>query len=130
MSSPAHDIALHLAANGIGIFGADLFVGEEPTSPDACVTVYDYAGDGQDTDELDDQPRFQVRVRNPSYADAYAQQESIKALITQPLTGIESATSLYPLIALAIDIASIGRDGNRRHILVASYRARRTNKET
>ena len=129
MNSPAHDIALYLQSTGLGDLGTTLFVGNEPATPDEVTTIYDYPGDGDDTDELDEQPRFQVRTRG-SYETAYHQQLEIKDALTRPTTGIVAPTSVFSLIVSINSIASLGRDGNQRYIMVASYRARRTNKET
>lgn len=129
MNSPAHDIALYLQSVGLGDFGSNLFVGSEPATPDEVTTIYDYPGDTDDTDELDEQPRFQVRTRG-SYEAAYRQQSAIKEALTLPTTGITAATSVFSLIVSINSIASLGRDGNQRYLMVASYRARRTNKET
>lgn len=131
MNSPAHDIALFLETSGYGDFGTAVFVGAEPTSPDVSTTIYDYPGGEPDTDELDVfTPRFQVRTRSTDYAEAYAMQEAVRNLLLTARNGIETDTSRFSIISLNSDIASLGRDGNQRYILVASYRARRTNKET
>lgn len=131
MNSAAHDIALFIADSGIGIWGTDLFANSEPATPDGTITVYDYPGGAPDTDELDVRlPNFQVRIRDLSYPVAYAKHEAIFGALILPSNGIITATSRFSLIAMNSDIASLGRDGNQRYILVASYRARRTNKET
>lgn len=131
MNSPAHDIALYLAANSIGVFGSDLFTATEPATPDRVITTYDYPGGNPDTDELDVRlVNFQVRVRSADYNEAYQLQDAIVALLIMPVNGIIAETSRFSLIVLNSDIATLGRDSNQRHILVASYRARRTNKET
>lgn len=129
MNSPAHDIALFIAGT-IGGFGQKVFVASEPATPDEVVTVYDYPGAGADTDEMDLQPNFQVRVRSPDYQSAYNLQVIIRASLEGPVAGIVAETSIFSIVYCISDIASLGRDGNQRYLLVASYRARRTKKET
>lgn len=127
MNSPAHDIALYLAAASVGTFAVDLFVGNEPAQPDNCVTVYDYPGGEHDTDQMDiERPNFQVRVRALKYDEGYARQEQIANLLIQSATGIVCETSRFPLVMPITNIAGLGRDSNQRNILVASYRAIRT----
>lgn len=129
MNSPAHDIALYISSQSIGTFGGDVFVSYEPGTPDETITVYDYPGAEPDTDQFDSRPNFQVRVRSLDYSIGYARQEAIAEALTSSVTGIECDTSRFELIVPITDIAGLGRDGNQRYLLVASYRARRTKKE-
>lgn len=129
MNSPAHDVALFLAANGVGVFGGatgwSVNVGVEPETPGTAVTVYDTPGDEPDTDDLNIfRPRFQVRVRDVSYPEAYAKQEQVRDLLilSQPLV---FATSRCRVI-MSSDIMALGRDDNNRHILTANYRMMRS----
>lgn len=131
MNSAAHDIALYLV-DAVGLtFGSNLFVASEPQAPDDCTTIYDYPGGSPDTDQMDVRlPNFQVRTRSLSFEEANERQEQILgALISDP-NEFEAGTSRFSVVVLNTDVSSLGRDGNGRFILVASYRARRTEKET
>lgn len=131
MNSAAHDIALYLQDQGVGTFGVDLFVGHEPTDPPDCTTIYDYPGLDADTDEMDiRQPNFQVRVRSPRYEVANNKHEEIFRALTEHKVGFDAPTSTFSVVVLNTDVSSLGRDANQRMILVANYRARRTQKET
>lgn len=129
--SPAHLIALYLAASGVGTFGGEagwsINVSREPVKPFTAITLYDTGGDGPDTDELDWlRPTFQVRVRGTDYPDAYAKQEEIRDLLAlpQPIT-VTHLGKEYEFIGVVMqsDILAIGRDDNDRHLLTANYRA-------
>jgi len=125
--SPAHLLALYLAANGQGTFGGSskwsINVSREPVAPAEAVTLYDTGGDGPDTDELDLlNSTFQVRVRSGNYAEAYAKQEAIRDLLILPAP-IVQGTAEFIGIVMTSDILAIGRDENDRHILTANYRA-------
>lgn len=133
MNSPAHDIALYLAAQSIGTLpwtsGWAVSVALEPVSPDNAVTVYDTGGQEPDTDELDlKRPTFQVRVRSKSYQDAYDKQVEIRDLLILQMP-ISAQDSDFVGIMMTSDVLAIGRDDNNRHILVANYLAIRTEKE-
>lgn len=131
--SPAHLIALYLASNGAGTFGGaakwSINVSREPVNPPEAVTLYDTGGEGPDTDELDLLgPTFQVRVRGPNYAEAYAKHEAIRDLLIldQPITVTPPGASVpaeFIGIVMQSDILAIGRDENDRHLLTANYRA-------
>jgi hypothetical protein len=129
VNAPAYDVALLLQTLGAGTFasatGWSVNVGVEPETPDTAVTVYDTPGDQPDTDELNVfWPRFQVRVRGPSYPAAYAKQEQIRDMLiyTQPLTMQTSRGR----VTLTSDIMALGRDDSNRHILTANYRMMRS----
>lgn len=129
MKSPAHDLALFLAAQGVGQFGSQsiwsINVSREPASPDGTITLYDTGGEGPDTDELDLlRGTIQVRVRSLDFPAAYTKHEEIRDLLilSQP---INTGESIFIGIFMTSDILSVGRDDNDRHILTANYRALR-----
>ena len=127
MNSPGHDIAVHLAANGVGTFNpssasSTIFVGTEPAKPDDCVTIYDTGGAEPDTVELDwFRPTFQVRVRDGSYVDAYNKQVTIRELLI--LSEIQFSGGRFVGVMMSSEIMSLGLDENKRYVLVANYRA-------
>lgn len=122
----AHDIAVYLGTAGVGEFNGSgdwaIFAHVEPATPNKVITVYDTGGEGPDTDELDLlRLTFQVRIRSESYAEAHSRHESTRDVL---LVGrIETSDSVYVGIDMTSDIAPIGMDDNKRHILVANYRA-------
>lgn len=42
--SVLNEIAAHLATQGLGVVGTDLFIGKLPADPPACGVVYEYGG--------------------------------------------------------------------------------------
>lgn len=76
------DIANRLQADSHGIIGTTVFIGRMPDSPDDCIAVYEYTGQAplfthDDTAPHIERPRFQIKVRNTSYATGRAAIESI-----------------------------------------------------
>lgn len=126
MDSPAKDISDRLEDLSIGTAGTNIFVSEEPVSPNDCVTIYDTGGSGEAAfaDIELYQPTIQVRVRNISYAAGYAKQEQIRDALIIPVTFTINST-VYLGIWLQSDIISLGRDTNNRYILTANYRIER-----
>lgn len=126
MPSTAYEVAQYLDANGVGGFASSaswsINVSREPVAPVDAITIYDTPGLEPDTDELDLlKPGFQVRVRCADYLQGFAKQEAIRDLLILPSTLTLSGTR-YVSIVMSIDINSIGRDEEDRHLLVASYR--------
>lgn len=129
MSSPALDFAMHLQGLGLGTFAGSITwsinVGTEPPTPDGTITLYDLAGSEPDTDEMSIlRPQFQVRVREPGYAAAYAKAEAIRAALLVPPPIVASGTTYFGVF-VSSDLASLGRDDNDRYLIVATYRAMR-----
>jgi hypothetical protein len=127
MSSTAFEVAKFLAASGAGTFagatGWSINVSREPVNPPTAVTVYDTGGEGPDTDEQDLLVHnFQIRVRAPNYANAYAKHEEMRALLIGPDSIVMEGTR-YVGVWVASDILAIGRDEGDRHLLTANYRA-------
>lgn len=130
MRSAAHDIALHIASAGLGVFGGAsgwaVSVGTEPASPDTTITVYDTGGEGPDTDQLDiERPTIQVRVRSSkagsAYPDAHDKQRAIRALL-HGIKGVTINGTRYAGITMTSEILVIGRDENDRFLMTANYR--------
>lgn len=94
------DIANRLQADGNGIVGTTVFVGRMPDSPDDCTAVYEYTGQSPlftHDDPLPhiERPRFQVKVRNTSYASGRAAIEEIYKDLTLRNVALTSATYLW-----------------------------------
>jgi hypothetical protein len=123
MKSPAHDLAIYLAAHGVGTFPGTISVHAEPAAPDNVVTLYDTGGLEPDTDQLDlMRPTFQVRVRNMDPAAGYVKQEQIRDLLMLP-GRVVTADSTFVMITPSSDIASLGRDDNDRFLTTLNYSA-------
>jgi hypothetical protein len=134
MNSPAHDIARYLCAQLTLPFGTadewSISVNAERATPANVITVYDYGGDGPDTDELDEYlNNFQVRVRSAAQDEGYAKQELARRALLTSRNGFEAETSRFVLVAMTSDVLPIGRDANDNFLLVANYRSRRISKE-
>ena len=123
MKSPAHDLALWMASEGVGTFGNTIHVSREPISPDDVVTLYDTGGSApllSDHAELRDHT-IQVRVRNTDYPAGYEKQQEI-ARIIQGLEPFVTDDYEYTGIWMQSDIIAIGRDDNDRFLFTANYR--------
>jgi hypothetical protein len=123
MKSPAHDLAVYLAAQGLGTYPGTISVHVEPADPPNVVTLYDTGGLQPDTDELDlMRPTFQVRVRNTDPVANYETQERIRNLLM--LSGrIVTADSAFVMIIPSSDIASLGNDDTGRFLTTLNYTA-------
>lgn len=131
MTSPAHDIAQHLAANGFGAIGQELHISREPVAPDSVTTLYDTGGaEPVLVDENLRQPTIQIRVRGYDYAACYARHEAILEHLAVDQTDFETTDYRYVGCWLTSDIISIGRDDDDRQRLTANYRLERHAKET
>lgn len=125
MSSPAHDIALELQGQGTGAIGADsgwsIAVAQEPSEPPTAITLYDTESPSEYEDLGFTQARFQVRVRGPSYVDAYEKQQAIRDWLVTA-TNFDRSGFRYMGIDMLGQINSIGRDENNRYLLTSNYR--------
>lgn len=134
MNSPAHDIALWLAAKpGFGGMGGltdwCLNVAQEPAQPINAITIYDVPGGEPDTDEMDIfTPSFQIRARAMNFEEGYSKLEAIQTLLTQSFP-FEAETSRFNLVVSTSDIAYLGRNENNHYLLTSNYRSRRVRKE-
>ena len=90
------DLADYLQAKGYGTKGTDLFYGHQPDSPPACITLFEFGGDGPDQVLNLETPGLQVNVRDPDYA---AGRETAGAILeelhTLWETGINGTRYLY-----------------------------------
>jgi hypothetical protein len=123
MKSPAHDLAIYLASQGVGSYPGTISVNVEPADPVDVVTIYDTGGDSPDTDQLDLlRPTFQVRVRSMDPEAGYEMQERIRDLLMLP-GRIVTVNSAFVVITPTSDVAHIGRDDNDRHLTTLNYSA-------
>jgi hypothetical protein len=132
--TPAIELAQWLADQLGLVFGSDaewsFHASGEPEQPDNVVTLYDTAGasplaiDGADMAR----PGLQVRVRSTDYLGGVARHKEIRELLVQPGRGLTTETiertigeGRYVSIFPVGDMLSLGRDSNRRHVLVANF---------
>ena len=125
MNSPSIDVRDILVAAGLGlVFGTNLFIGQEPTSPDNCVTIFDTPGYPPqltlDPDEKYDYPSIQIRVRNRSYEEAYDLISDIKTEL-HGLNHDEWNGTTYELIRCAQEPFPLGYDEGNRSWWVANF---------
>lgn len=137
MNSLAHDLALYLSAapHSLATFPPvaeaewGIGAGVELDQPLQFITITDTGGVGPDTDEQDlEQPTFQVRVRAQTWPVAY---EKYRAIRTVLLAAGSSSLQTSDVVGFAAtsDVIDLGRDDSDRRVLVANYRAIRTEKE-
>ncbi len=117
------DLADMLVANGIGTFGTNIFIGKEPTSPAATVTLYRYGGQDPMPNLRLDYPSVQIRVRGD--INGYVAAEQKMQSIRNVLLGADKQTintNVYVGIWQIGDIIFLKYDENERPIFVTNWR--------
>ena len=117
------DIEETLADNNLGTFGTDLFTGYMPDKPDNLICLFEYGGSPPDiaSDVDEENPSFQVRVRNTNYLAARTKIESIVNVLHR-IANKTINDSFYLSIFANQSPASIGRDANNRAEIVVNFR--------
>ena len=122
-------VGTYLAANGQGTVGTNLFLGRLPTSPDACVAVYEYQGAPPRevfgaSALIMARPRIQVVVRGarddyPTARDkTIAIRDLLAAITDQTLSGIR----VLRLSAVG-SVNPLGPDSSDRPLLSINFDA-------
>lgn len=128
MSSPAMKVAEYLQLMGHGhIAGSgkwSISVSREALEPADVIVVQDTGGPTHDTDDLDDLPTIQVRVRSLDFQEGWDKQENIMNSLIFP-TPIDLNGEVRLGCKLVSGILDVGRDNADRHILVANYQLER-----
>jgi hypothetical protein len=75
------DIVDYLAAHGIGTWQSTLFATRMPTSPDACVCLYQLKGKPLPLDWSGEEPGLQVICRSTDGDLAHTKAKAIEALL-------------------------------------------------
>ena len=121
------EVAAHLASNGVGTVGTDLFKGIMPEGPVNVVTVYEYPGSGLIEGfgfDGGEQPNIQVMVRNQDYEQARIKAKSawdvLRAVSNEDLSGVR-----YFRISVGSSPAGLGRDSNRNALVGFSARVQK-----
>lgn len=136
MNNPATDIA-EILENGLGegssstsndfIGGTNMFINAEPSKPDNCITIFDYAGHGSDlglTTKGYERPSIQIRVRNRKQVDAWTIINTIK----DTLHGLGHTTvngTLYTVITHTSGPALLDWDDNGNCRLIINFNMQR-----
>jgi len=131
MNSVAVDIAdiLVLSSSGLSLtLATDLFIGQEPKTPNECVTIYDRPGFAPTpVAETYDQPGFMIRVRGNrnDYAGAYEIAQDIKAYLHKMASQSVGSTRYVQILAEG-DSNFIGYDDNQRPVFTLNFLCHRT----
>lgn len=129
MNAPAEDIKdilENISALGF-TFATDLFVGEMPVTPDACVTIYDTGGYAPEVDYVYERPTIQIRVRGAKgeYQNGHGLAQDIRDALNG-LTGYIVNSARYVGIWCEGDVMALGNDDNNRPLFTVNFRLHRT----
>lgn len=113
-------VATILEQAGAGTRGQDLFIGELPAEPEACVVLYELPGRPPDLEGPVDYPDVQVVCRARSYLEARGRAEvafrALHGLAEQVVDGVR-----FLLIRAQGSPAPLERDENGRHLISCVY---------
>jgi hypothetical protein len=104
------------------------YLGDMPDSPDNIVILYNTGG-FDSTHSLGTQkpsnenPTFQIRIRDTSYANAITRAEAIKDLLDGKCSTTVNSNN-YISIFMVGDINSIGRDAHNRAHLTLNFKVK------
>lgn len=127
MSTILEAIGTYLQAQGHGTQGESIFLGRMPTSPDACITVFEYGGAaplftmGAAATAVD-RPSIQVMCRagRDDYPSARDKAQSIRTLL-----GAVTGASLSGISVLRIEpigsVNPLGPDENDRPLVTVNF---------
>lgn len=128
MNAPSEDIKDMLVAGSLGlVFGTNLHIGKEPTSPRNCVTIFDPPGYTHDlglSNQGYERPSIQIRVRNSGYINGWNLANGIKDL----LHGKKQETwngALYTVIYCSNGPALLDWDDNNNARFIINFNIQR-----
>lgn len=121
-TSPANDIAEHLASEGFGTLGVELHVSESPQAPNKTITLFDRGGPGPDPQNLAEEVAVQIVIRDRGFREVYDLAWKIRdALLGEgPLT---LSGKRYDVMWLEGDLILLGHDERDRVELSMNIRA-------
>jgi len=128
MNPPSEDIKdIITQSGGAGTFGANVFIRNEPSRPDDCVTIYDTGGFPADLATDLYLPTVQIRVRGRvgGYKTAWEKAKLIKDILHGIHNEVWNATR-YLLISAMGDILNIGKDDRGRPVFTLNLSTMRT----
>ena len=124
MNAPSVDIKDVLETEEIGTFGTDLFISAEPTSPDNCVTLYDYnqitAPMVNPSNHAVDTCYVQIRVRNLHFETAWAKCATILDTVVQQASKFTTDGVHYIDVLKINGPMFVKKDDANRSIVVAN----------
>jgi hypothetical protein len=130
MNPPSVDVKDMLEAESIlGLdIATDLFVGEEPITPDNCVTIFDTPGFAPQLTLTPGEdyfyPSIQIRVRNRDYRTGWTLANNIKTVLHGKAQETWNGT-LYSVIYCSSGTALLDRDEKRRARFVINFNLQR-----
>lgn len=127
MSTVLEAIGNYLQAQGHGTQGTDIFLGRMPTSPDACIAVYEYGGAAPlftfgSAATAVDRPSIQVmcRAARDDYPAARNKAKDIRSLL-----GAITNTTLSSIAILRVEpigsVNPLGPDENDRPLVTVNF---------
>ena len=125
MNAPSVDIKDYIIANGglSLVFGTNMFIGMEPSTPVSTVTVFDTFGAPPDLfydrDIVYEKPSIQIRVRALTYLEGYNMIKAIRDLLHNRAVTIN--TTSYALIRCSQEPGLLDRDENDHPRFVTSF---------
>jgi len=129
MNPPSVDIKDILeGTSSLGLtFATDLFVSEMPTTPDACVCIYDTGGEDPEVNYTYERPHVQVRVRGDKggYETAQELAQSIRDTLSGTADYTINGARYVGMWALG-DVMFIEYDDNQRPEFTVNFRLHRT----
>ena len=109
------------------VFTDNLFIGQEPTSPANCVTIFDRPSSppqlNYDRYEIYEYPSVQIRCRNVSYLEAEEQARDIYLFLHG--LKIEINNTLYTLIQCTTTPTLLDWDENNRARFIINFEIQR-----
>jgi hypothetical protein len=129
MEASSYDIKDMLEAESILAltYGADLFIGKEPSKPDNVVTIFDTPSFppylGLDTIGYE-YPSIQIRVRNRKYKEGMDLIEEIKNLL-HGQAQVTCNSTLYSVIYCTSGPTHLEWDDNGNAVFVCSFELQR-----
>jgi hypothetical protein len=118
------EVATYLQAEGVAQMGQTLFTGMRPETPDECLTIHEYSGQGPEYQNdgshaggpARERPQLQVMGRGKDY-------ESVRAMVQAAWVALARVTNRmlsgvwYQEIRPSSSPALIGRDSNDRVLI-------------
>ena len=125
MTNPVStDIMAILEAYNFGTPGESIFIGQEPTEPDTCITIYDTGGGEQNPRFAIETAGFQIRLRSTLYLAGYRLLDRIKQQLEGRPPGTISGSRYIGYWATS-NIIFLEHDESERVIFVLNFRIER-----
>lgn len=109
------------------VFGTNLFIGKEPSTPDNCVTIFDTVV-AEPIITLNkgtiERPSFQIRVRNNSYLNGYSVIQSIANTLHTRAHELWNGTT-YMVIYILNGPTMLDWDENNRVRFIVNFNTQR-----